>query len=100
MFASFLREFWTFLRVRKKYWLLPVFIVMVLFGGLIVLTKGRRWHLSFTRCSEVAVRILGLSAFYHDSAAAFVEDGRVVAAAPGRAVHPQEVRRQLSAGAR
>jgi hypothetical protein len=28
------------LRVRKKYWLLPVFIVMVLFGGLIVLTKG------------------------------------------------------------
>jgi hypothetical protein len=40
MIASFLREFWTFLRVRKKYWLLPVFIVMVLFGGLIVLTKG------------------------------------------------------------
>ena len=37
---SFVREFWTFLRVRKKYWLLPVFIVMVLFGGLVVLTKG------------------------------------------------------------
>jgi hypothetical protein len=40
MIASFLTEFWTFLRVRKKYWLLPVLIVMVLFGGLIVLTKG------------------------------------------------------------
>ncbi len=40
MFGSFLREFWAFLRVRKKYWLLPVLIVMVLFGGLIVLTKG------------------------------------------------------------
>jgi hypothetical protein len=40
MIASFLREFWAFLRVRKKYWLLPVLIVMVLFGGLIVLTKG------------------------------------------------------------
>jgi Family of unknown function (DUF5989) len=40
MIASFVREFWAFLRVRKKYWLLPVFIVMVLFGGLIVLTKG------------------------------------------------------------
>jgi hypothetical protein len=40
MIASFLREFFDFLRVRKKYWLLPVFIVMVLFGGLIVLTKG------------------------------------------------------------
>jgi hypothetical protein len=40
MIASFLGEFWAFLRVRKKYWLLPVLIVMVLFGGLIVLTKG------------------------------------------------------------
>jgi hypothetical protein len=40
MIASFLREFWAFLRVRKKYWLLQVFIVMVLFGGLILLTKG------------------------------------------------------------
>jgi Family of unknown function (DUF5989) len=37
---SFLSEFWAFLRVRKKFWLLPVFIVMMLFGGLIVLTKG------------------------------------------------------------
>lgn len=40
MLLSFLREFWGFLRVRKKYWLLPVFIVMSIFGGLIVLTKG------------------------------------------------------------
>jgi Family of unknown function (DUF5989) len=40
MFASFVAEFWSFLRVRKKYWLLPVLIVMVLFGGLVVLTKG------------------------------------------------------------
>jgi hypothetical protein len=38
--TSFLREFWLFLSVRKKFWLLPVFIVMALFGGLIVLTKG------------------------------------------------------------
>ena len=37
---SFLREFWSFLRVRKKYWLMPIFVVMVIFGGLIVLTKG------------------------------------------------------------
>jgi Family of unknown function (DUF5989) len=37
---SFLREFASFLRVRKKFWLLPVFIVMTIFGGLIVLTKG------------------------------------------------------------
>jgi len=37
---SFLREFWLFLRVRKKYWLAPILIMMALFGGLIVLTKG------------------------------------------------------------
>ncbi len=36
----FLREFWNFLRVRKKFWLLPIFIMMLLFGGLIVLTQG------------------------------------------------------------
>lgn len=40
MFLSFVREFWAFLRVRKKYWLLPILVVMALFGGLIVLTKG------------------------------------------------------------
>jgi hypothetical protein len=37
---SFLSEFWSFLRARKKYWLMPIFIMMVIFGGLIVLTKG------------------------------------------------------------
>ncbi len=36
----FLREFWNFLRVRKKFWLLPIFVMMLLFGGLIVLTQG------------------------------------------------------------
>ena len=40
MIASFLREFWGFLRMRKKYWLLPMLLVMVVFGGLIVLTQG------------------------------------------------------------
>ena len=37
---SFLKEFWMFLRVRKKYWLMPIFMMMVIFGALIVLTKG------------------------------------------------------------
>jgi len=37
---SFVLEFWRFLRVRKKYWLLPVLLMMVLFGGLVVLTHG------------------------------------------------------------
>ena len=36
----FLLEFLRFLQVRKKYWLLPVLMMMVVFGGLIVLTQG------------------------------------------------------------
>ena len=37
---SFLKEFWEFLNVRKKYWLVPILLVLVLFGGLIVLSQG------------------------------------------------------------
>jgi hypothetical protein len=37
--VSFLTEFWEFLRVRKKYWLLPIFVMMALLGGLIVLSQ-------------------------------------------------------------
>jgi hypothetical protein len=37
---EFFKEFWDFLKVRKKYWLLPIFIVLALFGSLIVLSKG------------------------------------------------------------
>jgi hypothetical protein len=37
---SFLKELWSFLVVRKKFWLLPIFVMMVIFGGLIVLTQG------------------------------------------------------------
>jgi len=37
---EFLKEFWEFLKVRKKYWLLPIILVLVLFGGLIILSQG------------------------------------------------------------
>ncbi|MFZ5913388.1 MAG: DUF5989 family protein [Pseudomonadota bacterium] len=37
---SFLAEFWSFLRHRKKYWLAPVLLMMALLGGLLVLTQG------------------------------------------------------------
>ena len=37
---SFLIELWEFLKERKKYWLLPIIIVLFLFGGLLVLTQG------------------------------------------------------------
>ena len=37
---DFLKEFWEFLTERKKYWLLPIIIVLALFGILIVLSQG------------------------------------------------------------
>lgn len=37
---EFLRDLWAFLKARKKFWLLPIIIVLVLFGALIVLTSG------------------------------------------------------------
>jgi len=37
---SFLKELVQFLMARKKYWLVPIFLVLFIFGGLIVLVKG------------------------------------------------------------
>ncbi len=37
---SFIAELWKFLRVRKKFWLFPIILMMVIFGGLIVLAQG------------------------------------------------------------
>ena len=37
---SFLKELWAFMRSRKKYWLLPILVMMVVLGVLIVLAQG------------------------------------------------------------
>ena len=37
---SFISELWAFARERKKFWLLPILLLMVLFGGLVALTQG------------------------------------------------------------
>ena len=37
---DFIKEFWQFIKVRKKYWLLPILIVLLVFGGLIILSQG------------------------------------------------------------
>ncbi len=38
--ASIVAEFWEFLRVRKKFWLMPIVVMLVFLGALIVLTQG------------------------------------------------------------
>lgn len=37
---SLIGELWSFMRARKKFWLLPIIIIMLALGGLIVLTQG------------------------------------------------------------
>ena len=37
---SFIRELWRFMRVRKKYWLAPILVTMLLLSVLIVVTQG------------------------------------------------------------
>ena len=37
---GFLGELWAFLKARKKFWLMPILLVMIVLGGLIVLTQG------------------------------------------------------------
>jgi hypothetical protein len=38
--GEFVVELWMFMRERKKFWLLPIVIVLLLFGALVVLTQG------------------------------------------------------------
>ena len=37
---DFLKDLWDFMRVRKKFWLAPIIIVLLLLGALIVFAKG------------------------------------------------------------
>jgi hypothetical protein len=37
---SFITELWAFMRERKKFWLLPILMILGVFGGLVVLTQG------------------------------------------------------------
>ena len=37
---EFIKELWTFLKVRKKLWLAPIIFVMLILGGLLVLAQG------------------------------------------------------------
>tara|TARA_B100000686_G_C16552439_1_gene843338 strand:- start:546 stop:698 length:153 start_codon:yes stop_codon:yes gene_type:complete len=38
--VNFIKEFLQFLKVRKKFWLLPIIIILMIFGGLFIATQG------------------------------------------------------------
>jgi hypothetical protein len=37
---DFVAELWSFMRIRRKYWLIPIIVMMAVFGGLVILSKG------------------------------------------------------------
>ena len=37
---NFIKEFWEFLKIKKKYWLFPIILILFIFGGLIILVQG------------------------------------------------------------
>lgn len=37
---SIIKEFWRFLKVRKKWWLLPIVMILLLLGALLIFTEG------------------------------------------------------------
>ena len=37
---DFVSELWAFIKVRKKFWLLPIFVMMAVFGSLVILSQG------------------------------------------------------------
>ena len=37
---DFLKEFWLYLKIRKKYWLIPILLFLMLFGGLLIVSEG------------------------------------------------------------
>ena len=69
---SFLKEIYQFIKVRKKFWSIPILLSLLIFGGLFVITQGTILNMTY---------ILGISAFYHDSAAALIKDGKIISAA-------------------
>ena len=70
---GFIKEFWEFLKIRKKYWLIPIIVVLALFGGLIVLTQGSAVALLYMFFKVKSILYL----FYHDSAACILIDGKI-----------------------
>ena len=79
---DFVVQMWRFLGARRKFWLLPIIVVTRgarRAAGAGAGLGGRAVHLHAVL--EPTMRILGISAYYHDSAAALLVDGRVVAAA-------------------
>ena len=94
---EFVAQMWRFLRARKKFWLLPIIVMMVAARRADRARAGLGRRAVHLHAVLSAMRILGISAYYHDSAAALLVRRRDRRRRAGRALHAQEARRGLSA---
>ncbi len=72
---SLLKEFLKFSRQEKKWWLIPLIVVLLLLGAILIFTgqfRHRLGALSVFVNMPAPRKILGISAYYHDAAAALV----------------------------
>lgn len=76
---EFLKEFYHFLLSRKKYWLVPLFLTLLLLGFIIIFSSGTAVA-PFIYTFFLNMKILGISAYYHDSSAVLINDGYILAA--------------------
>src|SRR6266581_774308 len=90
-------QLWKFMRVRKRFWLAPVIIVMLLLGGLLVLAQAPSWRPLSTRSSEAEQHAdpgdLGVLPRQRGRNRARRRGGR---SGTRGALHPQETRREVS----
>jgi hypothetical protein len=61
--SAALADLWRFMRVRKKFWLLPIVIMMMVFGGLLLLTTSAVAPFVYTLFQGHPMRVHGISAF-------------------------------------
>ena len=74
-------ELFKFLLARKKIWLFPVIIILIVFGMLIVFSQGSVFA---PFIYYFLMKIIGISSYYHDSAAALVDNHEIISAAQER----------------
>lgn len=60
---EFFEELWLFLKVRKKFWMILIFAVLLLFGGLVLAAKGSSMGVFIYTISRPYMIVLGISAF-------------------------------------
>ena len=56
---------------------MPVILIMIIIGGLLLSLRDQLWHRLYTPYFNLMSKILGISAYYHDSSACILDNGEI-----------------------